>query len=86
MGEPVYVTVTARNRGICNINDIVLKDSIISNMHLQQDTTLDKTFSLVSGETAEDVFKYTLIPEKPGEFTFPAITATFTLLTEMMEA
>ena len=79
MGEPVYVSVTVRNRGICDINNIVLKDSIISNMHLQKDTELDKTLSLKSGEIAEDVFKYTLIPERPGEFTFPKTVATFTL-------
>ena len=79
MGEPVYISVTARNRGLCNINNIAFKDSIISNMHLQQDTALDNTLSLESGQIAENVFKYTLIPEKPGEFTFPAIVATFTL-------
>ena len=79
MGEPVYVSVTVRNGGLCDINNIVLKDSIVSNMHLQQDTTLEKTLSLKAGETAEDVFKYTLIPEKPGEFTFPKTVATFTL-------
>ncbi|AKB74187.1 hypothetical protein MSLAZ_0926 [Methanosarcina lacustris Z-7289] len=79
MGESVYVSVTVRNRGICDINNIVLKDSIVSNMHLQKDATLDKTLSLKAGETAEDVFKYTLIPEKPGDFTFPRTVATFTL-------
>jgi len=68
-----------RNAGLCNINDIVLKDSIMSNMHLQNDATLEKTLSLKSGETVEDVFKYTLVPEKPGEFTLPAVVATFTL-------
>ncbi|AKB18202.1 MULTISPECIES: BatD family protein [unclassified Methanosarcina] len=79
MGEPVYVSVTVRNRGLCDINNIVLKDSIVSNMYFQQDTTLDNTLSLKAGETAEDVFKYTLIPEKPGEFTLPKTVATFTL-------
>ncbi len=81
MGEQVYVSVTVRNGGICDINNIVLKDSIVSNMHLQKDATLDKTLSLKAGETAEDVFKYTLIPEKPGDFTFPSTVATFTLAT-----
>ncbi|WP_440945009.1 BatD family protein [Methanosarcina sp. T3] len=79
MGEPFYVSVTVRNGGLCDINNIVLNDSIVSNMHLQQDTTLEKTLSLKAGEIAEDVFKYTLIPEKPGEFTFPKTVATFTL-------
>ncbi|AKB29484.1 hypothetical protein MSSIT_2765 [Methanosarcina siciliae T4/M] len=79
MGETVYVSVNVRNGGLCDINDIVLKDSIVSNMHLQKDTTLEKTFSLKAGEKAEDVFEYTLIPEKPGEFTFPKTVATFTL-------
>lgn len=79
MGETIPVSVNVRNAGLCNINDIVLKDSIMSNMHLQNDATLEKTLSLKSGETVEDVFKYTLVPEKPGEFTLPAVVATFTL-------
>lgn len=79
MGDIIPVSVNARNSGLCNINDIVLKDSIMSNMHLQNDATLEKKISLKSGETVEDIFKYALIPEKPGEFTFPAIVATFTL-------
>jgi len=79
MGEQVYVSVTVRNGGLCDINDIVLKDSIVSNMHLQKDATLEKTLSLKAGETAEDVFEYTLIPDKPGDFTYPKTVATFTL-------
>lgn len=79
MGETVPVSVNVRNAGLCNINDIVLKDSILSNMRLKDDSTLEKTLSLKSGETVENVFKYTLIPEKPGEFTLPAVKATFTL-------
>ena len=79
MGELVYVSVIVRNKGICDINNIVLNDSIVSGMRLQEDTTLNKTFSLKAGETAEKVLKYTLVPETPGEFTFPTATATFTL-------
>jgi uncharacterized repeat protein (TIGR01451 family) len=79
MGQTVPVSVTVRNAGLCDINDIVLKDSIISNMHLQKDATFEKTLSLKAGEKAEDVFEYTLVPEKPGEFTFPQTVATFTL-------
>jgi uncharacterized repeat protein (TIGR01451 family) len=75
----VYVSVTVRNGGLCDINNIALKDQIVSNMHLQQDATFDKTLSLKAGETAKNVFKYTLIPEKPGDFTFPSTVATFTL-------
>lgn len=79
MGETIPVSVNVRNAGLCDIDDIVLKDSILSDMHLQDDTTLEKTLSLESGEKVEDIFKYTLVPEKPGEFTFPAVVATFTL-------
>jgi uncharacterized repeat protein (TIGR01451 family) len=79
MGQTVPVSVTVRNAGLCDINDIVLKDSIVSNMHLQKDATFEKTLSLKAGEKAEDVFEYTLVPEKPGEFTFPQTVATFTL-------
>src|SRR5674476_2560 len=79
MGELVYVSVIVRNKGICDINNILLNDSIVSGMRLQEDTTLNKTLSLKAGETAEKVLKYTLIPETPGEFTFPTATANFTL-------
>ena len=79
MGKPVHVSVNVRNEGLCDINNIVLKDSIAPEMHLQKDTVLDKTLSLKSGEKAEKVFEYTLIPEKPGEFTFPKTMAVFTL-------
>jgi uncharacterized repeat protein (TIGR01451 family) len=48
-------------------------------MRLQKDVALQKTLTLKSGETADEVFKYTLIPEKPGEFTLPKTVATFTL-------
>lgn len=78
MGESVYVTVTARNGGLCDINDIKLKDSIVSGMHPQKDITLDKTLSLKSGES-QKVFEYILIPEYPGEFAYPKTTANFTL-------
>ena len=57
MGKPVHVSVSVRNKGLCDINNIVLKDSIVSEMHLQEDTTLNKTLSLKSGETAEKVFE-----------------------------
>ena len=37
MGKPVHVSVNVRNEGLCDINNIVLKDSIASEMHLQKD-------------------------------------------------
>ena len=79
MGKPVHVSVNVLNKGLCDISDIELKDSIASETHLQKDAVLDKTLSLKSGELAEKVFEYTLIPDKPGEFTFPKTIATFSL-------
>ncbi|RXA19533.1 DUF11 domain-containing protein [Methanosarcina sp. MSH10X1] len=79
MGKPVHVSVSVLNEGLCDINDILLKDSIVSGMHLEKAETLEKTLSLKSGERAEKVFEYVLIPEIPGEFTFPQTLATFTL-------
>ncbi|MDD2613801.1 MAG: BatD family protein [Methanosarcina sp.] len=79
MGKPVHVLVSVRNEGLCDINDIIIKDSVVSDMHLQKAATFEKTLSLKSGETAGKVFEYTLIPEKPGEFTIPQAIATFTL-------
>ncbi len=79
MGEIVHVSVSVRNKGHTDINNIVLNDSIISGMHLQENATLKKTLSLKAGEKAEKVLQYNLIPEIPGEFTFPAATAIFTL-------
>jgi uncharacterized repeat protein (TIGR01451 family) len=79
MGKPVRVSVNVLNEGLCDINDISLKDSIVSGMHLEEAKTLEKTLSLKSGERAEKVFVYSLVPEIPGEFTFPQTIATFTL-------
>lgn len=79
MGETVRVSVSVRNRGSCDIDDIELNDSIVSGMHLKEETGLNKTISLKAGEMVEKVFEYTLIPETPGEFTFPPSVATFTL-------
>lgn len=79
MGEQVYVSVTVRNAGLCDINNIVLKDQIVSGMRLKESVSLEKTLSLKAGEVAEKVFEYTLIPEKPGDFTVPKTAATFTL-------
>ena len=71
MGEPVHVSVTVRNEGLCDINNIVLKDSIVSEMHLQKDATLDKTLSLKSGETAEKVFEIHSHSGKSGRIYLP---------------
>lgn len=79
MGEKVYVSVTVRNRGICDINNIALKDQIVSGMRLKESVPLEKTLSLKAGEGAEKVFEYILIPERPGDYTFPKPVATFTL-------
>ncbi|KKG10188.1 BatD family protein [Methanosarcina sp. 2.H.A.1B.4] len=79
MEEQVYVSVTVRNAGICDINNIDLKDQIVSGMHLKESVSLEKTLSLKAGEVAEKVFEYTLVPERPGSFTVPKTTATFTL-------
>lgn len=79
MGKPIHVSVNVRNEGLCDLDDIELKDSIAPETHLQKDTVLEKTLSLKSGELTEKVFQYTLIPDKPGEFTFPKTMATFIL-------
>jgi uncharacterized repeat protein (TIGR01451 family) len=79
MGDIIHVSVSVRNKGHTDINNIVLNDSIASGMHLQENTTLKKTLSLKAGEKAENVIQYKLIPESPGEFTLPVATATFTL-------
>lgn len=79
MGKTIGVSLNVRNKGLCNIDNIQLKDSLLSEMQLKEKTPLEKTLSLKAGETAEKVFEYTLIPQTPGEFTFPKAIATFTL-------
>lgn len=79
MGKPIRVSVNVRNEGLCDLDNIILKDSVAPETHLQKDMVLEKTLSLKSGELTEKVFEYTLIPDKPGEFTFPKATANFTL-------
>lgn len=79
MGKPIRISINVRNEGLCDIDNIILKDSIALETHLQKDAVLEKTLSLKSGELTEKIFEYTLVPEKPGEFTFPKTTANFTL-------
>lgn len=79
MGKPVHVSVDIRNQGLCDINEILLKDSLSPDMNLQEETEMEKKISLKAGEKAERVLKYTLIPDAPGEFTLPEATATFIL-------
>lgn len=79
MGKPVHVSVNIRNQGLCDIDEILLKDSLIPDMRFQEEAQLEKKISLKAGEKAEKVLKYTLIPNAPGEFTFPKATATFIL-------
>ena len=79
MGKPIRVSVNVRNEGLCDLDNIILKDSVAPETHLQKDIVLEKTLSLKSGELTEKVFEYTLIPDKPGEFTFPKATANFPL-------
>jgi PGF-CTERM protein/uncharacterized repeat protein (TIGR01451 family) len=79
MGKPIRVSVNVRNEGLCDLDNIILKDSVAPETHLQKDIVLEKTLSLKSRELTEKVFEYTLIPDKPGEFTFPKATANFTL-------
>jgi PGF-CTERM protein/uncharacterized repeat protein (TIGR01451 family) len=79
MGRPIRVSVNIRNEGLCDLDNIILKDSVAPETHLQKYMVLEKTLSLKSGELTEKVFEYTLIPDKPGEFTFPKATANFTL-------
>jgi uncharacterized repeat protein (TIGR01451 family) len=79
MGKPIHVSISVQNNGLCDINDILLKDSIASEVHLQKDVRLEKTLALKSGESTKNVFEYTLIPDKPGEFTFPQTIADCTL-------
>lgn len=79
LGETVPVTISLRNSGICDLNNIAINDSVVSGMHLQENKTLNKTLSLKSGERAEKIIEYSLIPESTGDFTLPLCIATFTL-------
>jgi uncharacterized repeat protein (TIGR01451 family) len=79
LGESIPVTITAQNQGLCDIDNIVLNDSIASGMHLQENKTLNKTFSLKSKEEAENILEYSLVSEASGEFTIPSCTVAFTL-------
>jgi uncharacterized repeat protein (TIGR01451 family) len=54
-------------------------------MHLQENKTLNKTLSLKSGEKADKVLEYSLIPESTGDFILPLCTAVFTLPNGQLE-
>jgi uncharacterized repeat protein (TIGR01451 family) len=79
LGENVPISITVRNKGLCDIKHIVLNDTIVPGMHLLVNKTLKKTFSLKPGEKAEKILEYSLVPEAPGEYTILPCTAVFTL-------
>ncbi|MDD3042449.1 MAG: BatD family protein [Methanosarcinaceae archaeon] len=81
MGELVYVYVNVRNDGICSINGITITDFLENDtgMEMVEEVDLEKSLSLKAGESAANVFKYTLLPKKPGTYTFPNAVAAFTL-------
>jgi len=85
LGETVPVSISLRNSGICDLNNIVINDSVVSGMHLQENKKLNKTLSLKSGEKADKVLEYSLIPESTGDFTLPLCTAVFTLPNGQLE-
>ncbi len=77
MGQTAHVLVTVRNAGICDLDSILVTDSLLEEMELKDSINLEKTISLEAGETV-DLFEYSLRPLKSGDFSLPKATAEFT--------
>ena len=78
MGETAYVLVNIRNAGVCDLNSIMVTDSVVDGLELKDSITLKKTISLKAGESTAKLFEYSLKPLKPGTYTSPASVAEFT--------
>ncbi|MCM1986605.1 BatD family protein [Methanococcoides seepicolus] len=76
MDETAHVLVSVRNSGICDINSVTIRNSIVEGVELRDSVTLEKTISLAPGETKE-MFAYSLKPIQAGTFTAPESTASF---------
>lgn len=78
MGETVYVSLILRNTGPYALGSVHLSDLQTDDFELKDDVQTEKTISVNPQETAT-VLEYALKPAKPGKFTLPKATATFTV-------
>lgn len=78
MGETAYVSLILRNTGPYALNSVHLSDLQTDDLELKDNVQTEKTIP-VNGQETTTVLEYTLKPIKPGKFTLPKATATFTV-------
>ncbi|WP_370572123.1 BatD family protein [Methanomethylovorans sp.] len=78
MDETAYVSLIIRNTGPYALTSVLLSDLQTDDLELKDNVQTEKTISLNAQETTT-VLEYALKPIKPGKFTLPKATATFTV-------
>jgi len=78
MSDTIHVLVNIRNGGTCDLNSIMVIDTMVEGLELKDNVILEKTISLKAGESTREFLSYTLKPMTPGTFSVPAATAKFT--------
>ena len=78
MDETAYVSLILRNTGAYALNSVLLSDPQTDDLELQGNVETEKTISVNAQET-DTVLEYALKPIKPGKFTLPKATASFTV-------
>ncbi|MFA0823745.1 MAG: BatD family protein [Methanomethylovorans sp.] len=78
MDDTAYVSLILRNTGAYALNSVLISDPQTDDMELQGNVQTEKTISVNSQET-DTVLEYALKPIKPGKFTLPKATASFTV-------
>ncbi|MBC7085521.1 MAG: DUF11 domain-containing protein [Methanomethylovorans sp.] len=78
MDETAYVSLIIRNTGPYALKSVSVSDVETDYFELKDNLQTKKTISLNAQETIT-ALEYTLKPIKPGKFTLPKATATFTV-------
>lgn len=76
--QTAHVSVNIWNKGIYDINSVIVSDEETGNFEVQGSVGNNITLSFSPDETKSQVFEYSLKPVKTGKFTIPSTTATFT--------
>ncbi|WP_321417688.1 BatD family protein [uncultured Methanomethylovorans sp.] len=78
MDDTAYISLILRNTGAYGLNSVLVNDPQTDDLELQGNVLTEKTISINAQESVT-VLEYALKPIKPGKFTLPKATASFTV-------
>lgn len=78
MDDTAYISLILRNTGSYALNSVLISDPQTNDLELQGNVQTEKTTS-INAQESFTVLEYALKPIKPGKFTLPKATASFTV-------